>query len=135
MTNCTCHPGHTCTSVESCAAARRAEFGDVADYKAIREALALNLTVEKWESAGAGVYSICDSAIGVAVCFTQDSEDAAYIAACNPSAIRALLADLDAMRGALEKIAKADNSESGCYYTNRANISIARAALKGTAHE
>ena len=49
----------------------------------------------------------------------------------NVSDLRALLADLDAMRGALEKIAKADNSESGCYYTNRANISIARAALKG----
>lgn len=69
--------------------------------KRIREALALNITGDKWESDGAGVYSICDSDLEVAVCFTQDSEDAAFIAACNPAAIRALLADLDAMRGAL----------------------------------
>lgn len=46
--------------------------------------------------------------------------------------VSALLAELDAMRGALEKIAKADNSESGRYYANRANINIARAAIKGS---
>lgn len=27
MTNCTCHPGHTCTSVASCATARELHFG------------------------------------------------------------------------------------------------------------
>ena len=28
MTPCTCHPGNTCTSASSCAAARRVEFGE-----------------------------------------------------------------------------------------------------------
>lgn len=71
----------------------------MADYeKRIREALGRELTGEKWESDGAGVYSVEDSDFEVAVCFTQDADDADYIAACNPSAIRALLAELDAVR-------------------------------------
>ena len=39
-----------------------------------------------------------------------------------------------ALREALEKIAKSDSGECGCYYTNRTNISIARAALKEKRH-
>lgn len=71
----------------------------MADHeKLIREALGRELTGEKWESDGAGVYSVEDSDFEVAVCFTQDADDAAHIAACNPSAIRALLAELDAVR-------------------------------------
>lgn len=34
------------------------------------------------------------------------------------------------LREALERIAKSDAGECGCYYTNRTNISIAKGALK-----
>lgn len=58
-----------------------------------------------------------------------------YTAIVAKDDLRALLADLDAVREALTKIANADCGEGGCYYTNRANINIARAALKGGSHD
>lgn len=40
MTPCTCHPGKTCASAASCAAARKTEFGEaVSTEKRLREAL------------------------------------------------------------------------------------------------
>lgn len=100
MTNCTCHPGHTCTSVESCAAARRAEFGDVADYeKLIREAL-------------------------------SDATQGHHSAIVSKADLRALLADLDAMRGALERIACIQNQMFGMDWEEIEDArEIARAAL------
>lgn len=103
----------------------------MADYeKRIREALGRELTGEKWESDGAGVYSVEDSDFEVAVCFTQDADDAAYIAACDPSAIRALLAELDAVRGALLKIANdCDTGE----HTDIARTTLAQQAQEPVA--
>lgn len=106
--------------------------------KRIREALEAGPTEGPFITFGDQVYRATDPDLSHPLAswntsqFTMEgvSIDALYYAACNPAAIRALLADLDAMRGALEKIAKADNSESGCYYTNRANINIALAALQ-----
>ena len=58
---------------------------------------------------------------------------AAFIAACNPSAIRALLADLDAMRGALKSV------QAAIYMDDAGQLRLTRsfdestidAALKG----
>lgn len=66
----------------------------------------------------------------IAVCGHQPN--AAYIAACHPEAIRALLAERDALRDALEAlIEKADESD-GCQYGTLGTTfvrDIARAAL------
>lgn len=40
--------------------------------------------------------------------------------------------ELTNMREALEKISRSSRDESGCFYTNRENIAIARAALGET---
>ena len=58
--------------------------------------------------------------------------NAQFIAACNPAAIRALLADLDAVRGALKKIAAIQNQMFGQDWDEIEDArEIARAALKG----
>lgn len=64
--------------------------------KRIREALEGHLTGEAWEREPfeVDVYAVD----GVLVASAYDHDDADFIAACNPAAIRALLADLDAVR-------------------------------------
>lgn len=156
MTNCTCHPGHTCTSVESCAAARRAEFGDVADYKAIREALAAVPLPHDWKvcQEPANEYWFAGRTIGAAdpadarrvadTCALSPHAEkfAAYIAACNPSAIRALLADLDAMRADAQRYRLLRRGQHWSVVDGVGDILRADeldaaidATLKGAAHE
>lgn len=67
----------------------------------------------------------------------EQEANAAFIAACNPSAIRALLADLDAMRGALKSV------QAAIYMDDAGQLRLTRsfdestidAALKGASHE
>lgn len=77
--------------------------------KRIREALEAGPTEGPFITFNDQVYRATDPDLTTPVAswntagFTMEgvSIDALYYAACNPSAIRALLADLDAMRGAL----------------------------------
>lgn len=55
--------------------------------------------------------------------YEYDESSAVFV---NLREVRAAVADLI---DALSKIAKADPSEDGCYYTNRSNIGIAKRAL------
>ena len=166
MNPCTCHPGHTCTSVESCAAARRAEFGDVAGHeKRIREALAagpvqyachVDGDVDKSCAfdPGQNVYDcvLATRLSAKGLCKTDCNEwmpinapkSTIEVSAAN---LRALLADLDAMRGALLKIARmAEDLKKPCSMDADSPQAIrngqymnicyaAHAALKGAAHE
>lgn len=121
-------------------------------HKAIREALEAGPTEGPWEWDG----NVCNYdpeneapwlvqapwhakgrkrvLTGSIMCDRES--DAAFIAACNPAAIRALLADLDAMRVALEHC-------EGVFMSHEINhinggkieddaLAIIRAALKGT---
>ena len=112
-------------------------------HKAIREALEAGPTEGPWISQqgqnqmvnpgttihhgrGWGVYSDADE-------HGPDGADAAFIAACNPAAIRALLADLDAKTNALERVASIKNQIFGHDWAEIEEArEIARAALKGT---
>ena len=73
----------------------------MSDHKAIREALeAIDAPSAAWTSDEHDIWSEgapFETLIGSA----EDANDAVFIAACNPSAIRALLADLDGARAAL----------------------------------
>lgn len=64
----------------------------------------------------------------------QDRRNAAFIAACNPAAIRALLADLDAKTEALKSVQAAIYmDDAGQLYLARSfDESVIDAALKGT---
>lgn len=111
--------------------------------QAIRDALAAGPTGGVWQKGTTGGAVVSDQHVehgpngcdcvnyygGHLIAESVAGRNLDFIAACNPAAIAALLKELDAKTEALEKIAKADNGESGCYYTNRANIKIARAAL------
>ena len=60
----------------------------------------------------------------------------AHTLSAHAAAVSADLAAENArLREALEKIAKSSPDELGCYYSNRRNIGIAIAALKGASHE
>ena len=100
--------------------------------KRIREALEALPAIAEWSSDELGVWMV-DDPFDTFVCAAEDVEEAAFIAACNPSAIRALLADLDAMRGALKSV------QAAIYMDDAGQLRLTRsfdestidAALKG----
>ena len=85
--------------------------------KRIREALEAGPTEGEWRRGNAGASIVSDQPVehgplgcdcveyygGHLIAESINSRNLAYIAACNPSAIRALLADLDAARAALSE--------------------------------
>ena len=96
-------------------------------HKAIREALKALLVIGEWSSDELGVWMV-DDPFDTFICEAQDPKEATFIAACNPAAIRALLADLDAKTEALEGWIWA--RENGA--SEELAEQYARAALKGT---
>jgi len=113
-------------------------------HKAIREALEAGPTEGPWISQqgqnqmvnpgttihhgrGWGVYSDADE-------HGPDGADAAFIAACNPAAIRALLADLDAKTEALKSVQAAIYMDDAgqLRLTRSFDEAVIDAALKGT---
>ena len=69
-------------------------------YERIRAALAMGPTPGPWVQDGDGV-SAADEDVAVAMCCPSDAE-AAFIAACDPDTIRALLEERDRLAAALE---------------------------------
>ena len=119
--------------------------------KRIREALEAGTTEGEWRRGNAGASIVSDQPVehgplgcdcveyygGHLIAESINSRNLAYIAACNPSAIRALLADLDAMRGALKSV------QAAIYMDDAGQLRLTRsfdestidAALKGASHE
>jgi hypothetical protein len=79
-------------------------------HQPLRDALKA-VTSTNWEhDGGADVFEVES---GVLVASTMETEDASYIAAANPAAISALLADLDAAVEMLQGVLKIDRGSSG----------------------
>lgn len=115
--------------------------------KRIREALEAGPTEGEWRRGNAGASVVSDQHVehgpigcdcveyygGHLIAESINGRNLAYIAACNPSAIRALLADLDAMRGALKSV------QAAIYMDDAGQLRLTRsfdestidAALKG----
>lgn len=111
-------------------------------HKAIREALEAGPTEGPYQVVRGGTYCYDIKTtdgydIATTHGFVREKVDslpmANYIAACNPAAIRALLADLDAKTNALERIASIKNQIFGHDWAEIEDArEIASAALKGT---
>lgn len=102
-------------------------------HKAIREALASVETICKWTAEGHDVWAGLEP-FDMLVGNAEDANDAAFIAACNPAAIRALLADLDAKTEALKSVQAAIYMDDAgqLRLTRSFDEAVIDAALKGT---
>jgi len=117
------------------------------NHKAIREALEAGPTEGPWvadDNEGFSPWSIWSrmSPTGhgeagpkiAQIQLANDEADAAFIAACNPAAIRALLADLDAKTEALKSVQAAIYMDDAgqLRLTRSFDEAVIDAALKGT---
>jgi len=75
-------------------------------YERIRAALAMGPTPGPWVQDGDGV-SAADEDVAVAMCCPSDAE-VAFIAACDPDTIRALLKERDALAAKVASYERAD---------------------------
>lgn len=103
-------------------------------YVKIRKALAMEPTPGPWVQDGDGV-SAADEDVAVAMCCPSDAE-AAFIAACDPDTIRALLEERDALQE-LRRNDEVAPHDGGCLYRLKSDYSLEywRGALEGAFEE